>query len=229
MASRTPATLLATSSLVSSEAVNTPHSPLPPRPDAITGEPRPPRAPRSFGGDDVTPSDRTPRSRPPLPEGKGPMLEWRQETPRSALWAGVVTALIVLGLPTANSWSFAWMLKPSWAFFWVLSLGGGWLMYKIFSNVWLAAGATWLQNGRYWVDVYQLTEIKVKAAGVNQMLRLKDSVGREIGSLKLGDVQRNQALWDLVYNGILHSVASGAATPSKGTREILKLPGGHLA
>ena len=157
------------------------------------------------------------------------MLEWRQETPRSAVWAGAVTALLVLGLPTVNSGSFAWMVRPSWAFFWLLSLGGGWLMYKIFSNAWLAAGAMWLQNGRYWVDVYQLSEIKIKAAGVNQMLRLKDSVGREIGSLKLADVQRNQALWDLVFNGILYSVAAGGATPSQGTRDILKLPGGRSA
>lgn len=132
--------------------------------------------------------------------------------------------LIVLGLPTVNSWSFGWVLRPSFSFFWVLSFGAGWLIYKIFSNVWLAAGATWLQNGRYWVDVYQLTEVKIGAAGVNQVLRLKDSAGREIRSLKLRDVQRNQALWDLAYNGIRHSVATGGASPSQGTRRILQLP-----
>lgn len=213
-----------TSSRVSSNVMTTPHSPLPPQPDVNTGTPRPPRAPRSFGGNDVTPTDRRPRNHPPSPEERGPILEWRQETPRSAVWMGVVTALIILGLPTVNSWSVTWVLRPSLSFFWILSLGGGWLIYKIFSNAWLAAGATWLQNGRYWVDVYQLTRVEVKASGVNQMLRLRDSAGREIGSLKLGDVQRNQDLWDLVYNGIRHSVAAGSANPSPGSRRILELP-----
>ncbi|MEW2501499.1 hypothetical protein AB0878_13555 [Amycolatopsis sp. NPDC047767] len=113
----------------------------------------------------MTPVDRKPRSHPPTPDGRGPALEWRQETPKSALWAGVVTALIVLGLPTANSGGVGRVQKPGLAFFWVLALGGGWLIYKIFSNVWLAAGATWLQNGRYWVDLYHLTEVAVRAAG----------------------------------------------------------------
>lgn len=83
-------------------------------------------------------------------------------------------------------------------------------------------------NGRFWVDVYQLTEVRIKAAGVNQMLRLKDSAGRQV-SVKISDVQRNQALWDLAYNGILHSVVVGSADPPKGTRTILELPAGHAS
>lgn len=201
---------------------------LPPKPDAETGEPRPPRAPRAFGGDESTPVTQAPRKHPAGPDGRGLTLEWRQETTRSSVWAGVVTALLVLGLPTVNSWSFDWMARPSWwAFFGPLAFIGGWIMYKAFGKMWIAAGATWLQTGRFWVDVYQLTEVRIKAAGVNQMLRLKDSVGREV-SVKISDVQRNQALWDLVYNGILHSVVSGSADPSRGTRTILKLPGGRI-
>lgn len=194
---------------------------LPPRPDPDTGLPRPPRAPRNFAANDPTPTDRSPRRAPPPPEGRGILLEWRQETPKSAFWAGGVLAVLMAGLPTVNSGSFGWMIH--WWWYWFLVLFAFWIGYGIFSNMWIAAGATWLQNGKRWVDLYRLTDVNIKAAGANHMLRLKDGVGREV-SVKLDAVQRNQDLWDLVYNGILHAVVTGQANPPGGSRTILKLP-----
>ncbi|NKQ55367.1 hypothetical protein HFP15_20995 [Amycolatopsis sp. K13G38] len=101
------------------------------------------------------------------------------------------------------------------------------LIWLITRGGWLAAGARWVQNKVKWVNTYSLTVVDVQASGVNMLLRLRDSSGRDIGSLKLKDVQRNQELRDLVYNGILHSVATGTANPPQKTRTILKLPGGQ--
>lgn len=194
---------------------------IPPRPDPSTGAPRPPAAPTSFPTGEATPTNRQPRSHPPIPTDRGALLEWYQGTTHTAIVFGVVMALLMGVLPTANSGSFHWM--TAWWWWWLLMLGAGFIVYKAFSNIWVAAGASWAQTGKSWVDTYQLTSIKVGAAGANQMLRLKDSAGRE-ASFKLRDVQRNQALWDLVYNGILHSVSDGQASPPMGTRKILSLP-----
>ena len=148
------------------------------------------------------------------------MLEWRQESHQSALVAGVALAVIGAIVPTANSGGVAWVTSWHW---WVFIALCALVGYGVFSGTWIAAGATWLQNGKRWVNIYELTEIRIKASGTNHMLRLTDSAGRTIGSLKLMAVQRNPKLWDLVYNGILHSVATGKATPPNGTRKILGL------
>jgi hypothetical protein len=39
-----------------------------------------------------------------------------------------------------------------------------------------------------------------------------------------GEVQQNQRLWDLLYNGILHSVVAGGAETNRIARRALKLP-----
>ncbi|MBV8539332.1 MAG: hypothetical protein JO364_17400 [Pseudonocardiales bacterium] len=67
-------------------------------------------------------------------------------------------------------------------------------IYRGTSKSWLAAGATWLQNGDVWVDVYELVTIDVEVSGAKLRLQLADSASRTIGSLSLADAQRNQAL-----------------------------------
>jgi len=151
------------------------------------------------------------------------MLEWNQETKNGALISGLIAAVIVALVPTLETQGLSWATTWYW---WPFIVLAGILIYIATGSSWLAAGACWLQNGKSWVDTYELTHIAVKASGVNMMLRLEDSTGRKIGSLKLKDVQRNQKLWDLVYNGILHSVVTGKADPPTNVRTILKLPGG---
>ena len=74
-----------------------------------------------------------------------------------------------------------------------------------------AAGAEWFFHGGRWVRQYELTSVKVKMRFSLRYLRMTDRGGRTVTTF-LGDLQTNQELWDLVYNGIRHSVAAGAET-----------------
>jgi hypothetical protein len=198
---------------------------LPPQPDQATGQPRPPRAPRNFHGRVATPTGRAPRKgASPAPKTHGPALEWSQQSRRSAIWSGLIAAAIIVAFFQLRFWGFGWITQW-WCWLLIVLCGLG--IYKATSNSWLAAGSDWLQNGSQWVNVYELVEVKIGAAGANQVLRLKDSYGRRIRSVNLSDVQANQPLWDLVYNGILHSVVTGKADPPHGTRKILSLPDGY--
>lgn len=195
---------------------------VPPRPNERSGQPRPPRAPRKFGDEATTPNDRQPRKAPEPPTEQGPRLEWYQESPlgafKTAIWAFVImfVALVLIwqGFEWVSYW-YNWLLPPVVAS----------LVYFTSRKGWVAAGARWLQHKNTWVDTYDLTEIKIGANGANQVLKLTDSAGRRIQTLPLRDVQANADLWDLVYNGILHSTVNGKANPPRGTRTILKLPG----
>jgi hypothetical protein len=158
------------------------------------------------------------------PAAHGPALEWNQQSRRSAIWSGFIAAAIIAGFFLWRFWGFGWVTQW-WC--WLLIVACGLAIYKAASNTWIAAGSDWLQSGSQWVDVYELVEVKMGASGANQVLRLQDSHGRRIRSVNLSNVQANQPLWDLVYNGILHSVASGRADPPKGTRKILSLPDGN--
>ncbi|RFU43300.1 hypothetical protein DZF91_01820 [Actinomadura logoneensis] len=86
-----------------------------------------------------------------------------------------------------------------------------------------AAGADWLRKGRIWVDVYNLVEVEIEPRKRNaDFLVLKDRAGRSI-TVGVDDVQENARLWELVYNGILHSVACGVSV-DEGTALDLCLP-----
>ncbi|MGH3720730.1 MAG: hypothetical protein ACRDRI_18165 [Pseudonocardiaceae bacterium] len=197
---------------------------LPPQPDCATGQPRPPSAPTKFPSPERTPREREPRKHPPIPDERGPALEWCQDSTTWAIISGLIFAGIIISVYTAHEHGFGWV--TIW-WVWLLPIIFGLAVYWGMSKNWLAAGATWLQNGDVWVDVYELVSIDIKAGGAKLNLRLTDSAGRTIGALSLADAQRNHALWDLVYNGILHSVANGKADPPTNVRTILKLPGGR--
>lgn len=76
-----------------------------------------------------------------------------------------------------------------------------------------SAGADWYMVGQRFVDTYELTSVKVGRAvsEVSRDLVMKDSSGRKVRTT-LGSLQKNPLLWDLVYNGIRHSVRNGAST-----------------
>lgn len=87
----------------------------------------------------------------------------------------------------------------------------------------MAAGANWFRRARRsWVATYDLVSVRVTKAWAANNLELKDSAGRGL-SVKLTDIQENHRLWDLVYNGILHSVYSGRARTNQLARETLRL------
>ncbi|MDG3014622.1 hypothetical protein [Speluncibacter jeojiensis] len=121
---------------------------------------------------------------------------------------------------TAIAHGFEWL--HLW-FFWLVPVLPSIGMYFSMKKGWVAAGARWVQNREKYVEIYDLRYVEIKVSGNNQMLRMTDGSGRKIRSLSLLDAQTNPALWDLLYNGIRHSVASGKASPSRKTRNILDL------
>jgi hypothetical protein len=173
----------------------------------------------------VTPADRAPRKgASPAPATHGPALEWNQQSRRSAVWSGLIAAAIIAGFFLLRFGGFGWVTQW-WC--WLLIVVCGLGIYKATSNTWIAAGSDWLQSGSQWVNVYELVEVNIGASGATQVLRLKDAYGRRIRSVSLSSLQANQPLWDLVYNGIRHSIIDGKADPPKGTRKILSLPGSN--
>ncbi|WP_094979585.1 hypothetical protein [Rhodococcus pyridinivorans] len=194
---------------------------LPPMPDSITGEPRPPRAPRIYHGTEYTPLDRNPRNPPDAPEHLGPTLEWLQPTVRDKYTSALSMVLLLVVYLTVLNGDFRWV---HWWIMWVIMAVGAWMMFRATANHWTAAGARWVQWRSNWIDTYHLTRIRFSADGYSRVLRLKDDHGNEIHSFKISDIQGNPDLWDLVYNGILHSVASGNCDIDAKTRHILKIP-----
>lgn len=191
-------------------------------PDRQTGLPRPPQAPRIYAGTAVTvrPLGR-PRHALPAQEVWGPPLEWvttsRREFCRDVaialLLAGVVAALIWWGRgltigdhPVALAGTVGALTVLCWM----------WLG----TREWLLAGARWVQHGKSWVSLYELTD--VTADGVTG-ISLVDAAGRCIHRLDLTLAQRNQRLWDLVYNGIVAGIRAGTVVPDDTTALFLDL------
>jgi len=133
----------------------------------------------------------------------------------------MMVAVLIVFLTVANGprWMSMWDM-------WVLIAACGLFIYWRFGREWFAAGAVWAQVGKSWVNTYELVEIKFSVDGLNRVLRLKDSSGRQIYSFRLRNVQANPRMWDLVYNGILHSVASGNCEVAPKARKVLMLPTG---
>lgn len=192
---------------------------LPQKPDPETGQPRPPRAPRMSKKNVPTPRDQTVRKHPTEPAEHGPRLEWCQQSTFGAVFNGAFAAafMVAVGLlfagPDAVTFWFAWPIY----------IVTGALVAFTMRQEWLAAGAIWFQHKQSWVNTYELVEVKIGAASASQTLKLKDLAG-QYTEVKLRDVQENPDLWDLVYNGILHSTVSGKVSVSPGHRKILGLP-----
>lgn len=193
---------------------------LPRKPDPETGQPRPPRAPRVSKKNVLTPREQTVRKHPTGPSDEhGPRLEWCQQTTFGAVLNGAFAAafMVVVGVVFAGSDAVTF-----W-FTWPIYIVTGALVAFTMRQEWLAAGATWFQHKQNWVNTYELVEVKIGAASASQTLKLKDLAG-QYTEVKLRDVQENPDLWDLVYNGILHSAVNGKVNVAPGHRKILGLP-----
>lgn len=198
---------------------------LPPRPDPETGEPRPPKAPefRSVRRPARSRSEASTSTagvaRPEPPDGEGPALVWEPPDRYRQLRAGAVAFVLqTLGVCVLQGFSLAWMSVP-WC----------WLLILVFSVLValgarqepLAVGAEWLRVGRRWVRLYELAEISTIRRRGDLYLRLADRDGRRL-TVNAENLRQWPLMWDLVYNGMLHSViAGGAKTQAYG---VLGLP-----
>jgi len=136
-------------------------------------------------------------------------------------FGGVVVMFAVQALyGTAQNWGLEWI---SWWGYWAIMGVSAWFMY-LMGDRWTAAGASWVQKQNSWVDTYHLTRIRLNAGDAARSLFLDDKHGNAIRSLSLAQIQANPDLWDLVCNGILHSIASGDCDINARTRRILQIP-----
>ncbi|MHA6800614.1 hypothetical protein [Bounagaea algeriensis] len=208
-----------------STAPRTPEE-LPPKPDASTGEPRPPRAP-GLRKEEKPPKeldrDRDTRlsRKPTPPEGEGPVLAWYRHSQRKALAVGFTAfCILVVGITLMQGFDFRWM--QFW-YVWLILLVGSALIYGTLRVVNPAVGAEWLKVGKQWVRLYELTEIKGRSRSAAVHLDLVDSSGRKV-MVQSDHLQEDRDMWDLVYNGMAHSVVLGGAEVNGVARSTFQLP-----
>src|SRR5437879_4623827 len=95
---------------------------LPPKPDPLTGEPHPPRAPREWPGS-ASEAERDPhRFGATWPKEIGPLLESFVPSGRNKLAAAAVLMLVMAGGVTLISDGFDW-LTSWWAWLCIVAVG----------------------------------------------------------------------------------------------------------
>lgn len=189
---------------------------LPPKPDVETGEPRPPRAPVAEAGESRR-QPWHPRKVPQPPSEEGRVLEWcyfgdaRTRIGLFTTIAVLTVGFVVVHVLTVSPGPYgrwAWLTSwQTWAYLIALFLLFAW----VGSRAKMSAGAGWLMFGKNFIRTYELISVKVTTADDHHegLLVLEDTGGRELRA-QLDKLRTNQDLWDLAYNGIRHSVASGA-------------------
>ena len=194
---------------------------LPPKPDPQTGEPRPPHAPLESDWKGPEEKHRNGQDKAPRPVGdESPMLEWFYPTKGGSLATGAVGSVIIFTFLTFKdgglSWAAVWWL-------WLFIVPWPFIFIFVGHNSSLSAGADWVCGGkRSFVKTYELVQVKATVGGAARSIELKDRHGNTFSS-QLDDLQRNRELWDLVYNGILHSVHVHGAETNKMARNFLGL------
>jgi hypothetical protein len=197
---------------------------IPPRPNPRTGEPRPPQAPRFTAFGELPRRSAKLARYPQAPEGRGPVLEWYHGTIDSIWMSSLFVSALCFVIITLKDWGFGWM--DTWQL-WALVLAPApiWAVWQLLVDRWgISAGADWLAIKSGYVDLYELTEVKVvgTSGGLSWDLELTDKKGTELW-LDAKELQANQALWDLVYNGIRYSVQRGSAKTNPRALDKLRL------
>lgn len=108
--------------------------------------------------------------------------------------------MLVIGIMISGGFSWVTNWVP-----WLILLFAPMMIFLASRSQWMAAGADWFASGTGWVKLYQLTTVELAGSGVSPRLYLTDTEGRAAHA-ELRQLQINPRLWDLVYNGILHSV-----------------------
>lgn len=148
------------------------------------------------------------------------MLEWFYPDRRGRLLAGLSLSVLGFVLYVLSFGGFSWATDDPWL----------WLIIVPWPFVFLAlgrfrtsAGVDWLNHNKSFIKTYDLVSVKLAFGGnATPILDAKDSHGNTIYA-RISDLQQNHELWDLVYNGILHSVHAGEAETNKRAREHLLL------
>jgi hypothetical protein len=159
---------------------------------------------------------------PPSPPDQGPILAWYRSSRSYAIQLGflgfIVTAVL---LSARDSFQFHWV-KYWWAWL-VLALAGVLIGLTQRKASECSAGVEWVRGRKTWVRTYELVKVKV-SVGVGQFyLSMRDCDGRSM-SLAVAALQEDPLIWDLVYNGVLHSVIAGGAETNGQLHRYLRVP-----
>lgn len=201
---------------------------LPPKPDSETGEPRPPHAPKFHGPrqplvkENDSGREQRARYEPRPPKGQGPVLVWYRASQRSAVF-GSISAFVIVTVALGAMHIGQLQGFTTW-YVWLAPLGTALVIYWLMKTHTVSAGAEWLMTDRRaWVRTYNLKEIRVKSTPSGNYVDMRDHDGRFVG-IDLPTLQEDRDLWDLVYNGMLHSVVRGDAQANGAVRSLLGLP-----
>ncbi|MQA10357.1 MAG: hypothetical protein GEU98_17735 [Pseudonocardiaceae bacterium] len=195
---------------------------LPPRPDPKTGEPLPPHAP-GFRRTDGEPHDDPAREtrlwyKPKPPHDFGPVLAWHRENVKGKIFDFLIAVgMLIVGFGLISLYNGDGLAMITTWWMWLIILGGACLMSSPFTFTVTSAGSDWVKReyirpGRRtrssFVKLYELSEI-VGSSGTGTLFLGLDDGERGL-NLTTDDWKQDRRIWDLVYNGILHSVANGA-------------------
>lgn len=224
-----------------------PSSGLPPVPDAVTGEPAPPRAPQVVGPWAGHPKagrrvkSWRPAARKIWGRGSGGALESvsaRQQhiVRNSLLMAAISLALLSCFIYAVVSDESELTVDgfadtfPIAFFIWIPSVIA---FYFATRDQGFYVGSTWITEHERLIDersstlrlnTYELGEVRVRRTARPDAILLMVSRKYESIKIPLGLLEGNPRLWDYVYNGLVHSVANGAEIDAA-TRELLHLAG----
>lgn len=141
------------------------------------------------------------------------MLEWFRDSRRYTYRLAVLAIAVMAGIGSVISGGVSWI--TDWVY-WVilLLLASAMLLGR---RHWMAAGADWFAAHTGWVRTYELTKIELTGNAASPRLYLTDANGNRVHA-ELRRMQANPRLWDLVYNGIQHSVHTHDPTINKAAR-----------
>ena len=201
---------------------------LPPKPDAESGQPFPPHAPGYIRADRGRPEldrgrDTKLSQKPTPPPGQGPTLAWYRSSRRKALIFAGALVVVAIGVNFAAYGFSVEPLRVWWI--WALALGFAVVMYFSVKVESIAAGAEWVMERKTWVRTYELASIKAYTYSNTLNMHLIDRDGRKL-EISIDHLQDDRRIWDLTYNGILHSAVKNGAETNQLARGTLNLPGG---
>lgn len=157
-----------------------------------------------------------PRRVPQPPAGEGPALEWcyaNRSGQFTQLALGVIVVAVLLSIVRGGlGWTQNWVV-------WTAILGTGILLALAIRTQRYSAGADWFMHRKDFVKTYELTSVKFEKDFGDGDIDLDDQHG---GGAKasLTWIYQYPDLWDLVYNGIRHSVATGAYVNDLAVRRL---------
>jgi hypothetical protein len=151
------------------------------------------------------------------------VLAWYRTKWRAAIGTGVAGfALTGFLLTWRTGFQLHWMRYwEIWAGLLVIGLLVGLTQRK---GSECSAGVEWVRGRKGWVRTYELVKVKSSASASGSVsVSMEDADGRVLNT-NLGTLQQDALLWDLVYNGILHSVILGDAETNGALHQFVKVP-----